>query len=599
MGLNKTYRRDDRLMQLKRRSLEVPEYDRSFFDSGARISRIGTGQLGGKAEGLALAREILDVEIDPMHFGGIRLDVPATVVLTTDFFDAFVQKNGIDAEELASLDDDAIGRRCQEADIPPRFVGDLRSIVEQVATPLAVRSSSLLEDAMYRPFAGVYGTKMLPNNQPDPSARFHRLTEAVKFVIASTFTKRARDYQAAVDRSPGDEKMAVAIQEVVGRRHDIRYYPDVSGVGRSFNFYPLGGASREEGVVDLALGLGKTIVDGGLCWTYSPGRPKSPPPFASAGDTVRNTQTRFWAVNMGPPAEYNPVAETEYLVNAGLREADYDDALRRICSTYDAPNDRLVMGTSIRGPRVLTFAPLLRLREIALNELITTMLNACEQALGVSVEIEFALTIPGRGLDARLGFLQLRPMVVAEEEIRISDEELRDARLLVASHRAMGNGENTGLRDVVFVMPDRFDAALTSTIASELAAVNMDLIDEGIQYMLIGFGRWGSVDPWLGIPVVWGDISGARVIVEATLPNMNVEISQGSHFFHNISSFGVHYLSVRHDGPTRIDWDWLARQPSVRETEHVRHVRVDEPLLVRVDGRSGRAGVWHNRKGTS
>jgi hypothetical protein len=473
------------------------------------------------------------------------------------------------------------------------LLGDLRGLVEGVRTPLAIRSSSLLEDALQHPFAGVYATKMIPNNLPSADDRFRQMVEAIKFVYASTFFRASRDYIRATARSATDEKMAVVIQEVVGDRHGDRYYPDISGVARSYNFYPTGRARPEEGVVNLALGLGKTIVDGGINWAYSPAHPKAPPPFGSTRELLSHTQTRFWAVNMGRPPEYDPTAETEYLVLSDLTAADYDGTLGRIASTYDPRSDRLVPGTGPDGPRVLNFAPLLVLGDLPFNDLLRRLLAICEDALDAEVEIEFAAVLPrASGEKVRFGFLQVRPMAVSVEPVEIGEHEWNDAGLVVASSRTMGNGTLDSIRDIVYVKPEPFEARHTRSVADEVARLNDALVDAGRPYLLIGFGRWGSSDPWLGIPVDWGQICGAKAIIEATRPEMDVEASQGSHFFHNITSFQVRYLTVHHEDRPGIDWTWLAEQPVEQELEFTRHVKTSQPLTLKVDGRTGRGGVW-------
>jgi hypothetical protein len=573
---------------------DVPVFGRAFFGTGESFSRIGDGEFGGKARGLIFIKDVVRSEFDSGRFPGIQIDIPRSVVLATDIFDAFMEQNRLFDVALSDMPDDRIALAFQEADLPVEIVGDLRALVEGVHLPLAVRSSSLLEDALFRPFAGIYETKMIPNNQPDPTVRFKRLVEAIKFVYSSVYSKSAKSYIRTTDKTIRDEKMAVLIQEVVGERWNGRFYPQLSGVARSYNFYPVGAAKPDEGVVNLALGLGKTVVDGGVTWTYSPAHPKAPPPLAGVSDLLKKTQVEFWAVNMGKPPAYDPTAETEYLIKADLQEAEYDDTLRLLASTFDARSERVVPGTGADGPRILDFNSILVAEEIPLNNLIKALLAACENAVGAKVEIEFALTWPRGGPSpARFGFLQVRPMVVSDEAVDISDEEFDAPHLLAASSRVMGNGIVEGIGDIVYVKPDRFEARHTRQIAGQLEQLNEPLQSEGRPYLLIGFGRWGSADPWLGIPVDWGQICGAKVIVEATLPNMNVDPSQGSHFFHNISSFKVSYFSVRYDRDRKIDWDWLGAQETVAETEFVRHVRLRSPLRVKVDGRTSRGAIWH------
>jgi hypothetical protein len=570
-------------------------FNRNFFDPKNRITAIGSGGLGGKAQGLALIDALLKTQFERSAFQTIEVSLPALTVIRTGVFDAFIERNDLHGIATAEEPDDRIAHAFQKADLPVELLGDLRALVKEVQQPLAVRSSSLLEDALHEPFAGIYETKMTPNNQPDPDVRFRKLTEAIKFVYASTFFKAAKDYRNATGHSAGDEKMAVIIQEVLGHRHGERFYPEISGVARSYNFYPLRPAKPEDGVVSLALGLGKTIVDGGVCWTYSPAHPRATPPLGAITDWLKGTQTDFWAVNMGKPPAFDPIRETEYLINANLNDAEYDGTLRRIASTYDPRSERIVMGTGVAGPRVLTFAPLLVLNDMPLNELIRELLKLCEEKLGAPVEIEFAVAFPPGGSvsdnPARFGFLQVRPMVVSNEVVEIADDEMRGDEVLLASETVLGNGVIDNICDVVYIRPETFDAKHTPRIAAELEMLNRKLVEAGRPYLLIGFGRWGSSDPWLGIPVNWPQVSGAKVMVEATLPNMDKEISQGSHFFHNLASFRVSYFAVRHSGKYQIDWDWLATQTTVDETDLVRHVRIRHPLKIKVDGRSGRGVI--------
>jgi hypothetical protein len=571
----------------------VPPFDRSFFESRETFFRIGEGELGGKARGLVTVRGVLEEAFPEGRFDSIQVGIPRLAVIGTEVFDAFMERNDLYDLALSGEPDRRIAHAFQQGNFPSEVLGDLRGLAEKVHTPLAVRSSSLLEDALRRPFAGVYETKMIPNNQPEATSRFHRLLEAVKLVYASTFFRDARTYRTVAGQGDAGEKMAVIIQEVVGERHGNRFYPHLSLVGRSFNYYPTGRARPEDGVVNLALGLGKTIVDGGVSWSYCPLYPKAPPPFGSVSQLLRETQSRFWAVNMGPPPAFDPVEETEYLEQGELPEAEYDGTLRYLASTYDGASDRLSPGLGSQGPRVLNFSPLLELEEYPVNALVRRLLGVCEEALDAEVEIEAAMTFPGVwGDGVRLGFLQVRPMVAPESAVEILPEELGGERVLASSERVMGNGVVEGIRDVVFLRPEAFDPKFSRVMASELEKVNLRLVQGGRPYLLIGFGRWGSSDPWLGVPVTWSQVSGAKVIVESTLPGVNVDPSQGSHFFHNLTSFQVSYFSVRDGDPVGgIDWAWLSRQEMAGETAYLRHVRLSGPLLVRVDGRTGRGVI--------
>ena len=573
---------------------DVPVFSRAFFGTEEPFSRIGNGEFGGKASGLIFIRDVLRSKFDASPFPGIEVDTPRSIVLTTEIFDKFIERNHLLDVALSDLPDDRMALAFQEADLPVEILGDLRSLVEEVKLPLAVRSSSLLEDALFRPFAGIYATKMIPNNQPDSTTRFKKLVEAIKFVYSSVYSRSAKSYVRTTEKTIRDEKMAVLIQEVVGERWNDRFYPQLSGVARSYNFYPSGPSKPDEGVVNLALGLGKTIVDGGVTWAYSPAHPKAPPPFAGVADLLKNSQIDFWAVNMGKPPAFDPTTETEYLVKGDLQEAEYDDTLRMLASTFDSRSERVVPGTWAEGPRILNFSQILVYEEIPLNNLIKALFEACVAAVGADVEIEFALAWPrGKPTPARFGFLQVRPMVVSDEAVEITDEEFNTANVIASSNRVMGNGTVEGVCDVVYVKPEGFEARNTRAIAGELERLNQSLMDEGRPYLLIGFGRWGSADPWLGIPVDWGQICGAKVIIEATLPNMNVDPSQGSHFFHNISSFKVSYLSVRFDRDRPVDWGWLGAQETVAEMDFVRHARLRTPLRIKVDGRKGRGAIWY------
>ncbi len=578
---------------------ELPPFDREFFGANQTFTRIGVGDIGGKAAGLLDVRQQVLAQLDPAEFPQFEVVVPTLTVLGADLFDTYLAHNTLVPVALSDQPDDRIAHAFQRAVLPAQYLGDLRALAVQVQRPLAVRSSSLLEDALDHPFAGVYATKMIPNNEVDIDSRFQRLVEAIKFVYASTFFHQAKSYAESIAKEITDEKMAVIIQEVVGERYDERFYPHISGVARSYNYYPTGHARPEDGVVSLALGLGKQIVDGGMCWSYSPAYPQAPPPYGNVGECLRNSQTEFWAVNMGRPPLPDPIQETEYLLRLGLTQAEADKNLDMLASTYDVRSDRLRPGLYGKGPRLLNFAPLLQTEVLPFNGLIQRLLAQAEEVTGSPVEIEFALTVKrgqptaGQGDDtpARFGFLQMRPMVVSDQEVEIQPVELTAGNVLLASENVLGNGTRDDIQDIVFLKPDVFDAGQTMAMAAELEEINRSLVAEERHCILIGFGRWGSSDRWLGVPVEWGQISATRVIVESTLPEMNPDLSQGSHFFHNMLSFRVLYLSLKHMSQYNVDWDWLNQQPTVAETCFAKHVRCKEPLAIRVDGRRGRGVI--------
>ncbi len=563
-------------------------FDSKLLTRDGSISTIGSGSLGGKAQGLASIRQALISNLDPADFPGITIDIPQMAVVGTDVFDDFMRQNDLEEIAYSDLPDDRISHAFQKADLPFEVLGGLRALVEQVHTPIAVRSSSLLEDAKHKPFAGVYVTKMIPNREYDPDTRFRQLVEAIKFVFASTFSKTAKNYRTAVGHRVEDEKMAVIIQKIVGRRNYSRFYPELSGVARSYNYYPLRPALPEDGVVNLALGLGKTIVDGGISWTYSPAYPKIEPPFGSVKELINGTQTEYWTVNMGKQLEYDPINEIEYLLLDNIVTAETDGSLRYLASTYNQQSGRLTVGTGFKGPRALTFAPLLVLQELPLNQLIVKLLSICEQALNTPVEIEFAMTF-----DPNLfGFLQVRSMVIPVDEVHVMEDELVGENVFLASDTVLGNGVVESIKDILYIKPDDFELRHARIVVKELEKLNENMLEKDHPYLLIVFGRLGTADPWLGIPVRWGQISGAKVIVEATKENIKVELSQGSHFFHNIINLNIKFFSIPFTSPYQVDWDWLNQQEIIAEGRFVRHVRLQNPLQVRVDGRASKGVIY-------
>lgn len=572
----------------------VAAFDRRFFSGREKFTAIGKGALGGKASGLALMKDVLDLRLAPQFRPEIEVNVPTLTVITTEMFDLFLEQSDLGAVLADGPRDDQVASAFLKADLPIQLVGDLRALVAQVHTPLAVRSSSLLEDAMFEPFASVYATKMIPNNQFDVDVRFRKLAEAVKLVYASTFFADAKNYIRATRHAASDEKMAVIIQEVIGQRHGPRFYPHLSGVVRSYNFYPTGHSRPRDGVIDLALGLGRTIVDDGVSWSYSPAFPQANPPYNTLDDLLTQSQSEFWAINMGRPPEYNPLKETEYMLKYKVAEAEADGVLEFLASTYRAQDDKIVYGLAEKGPRLVDFAPILKFDLLPLNKMLQALLKLCEETLERLVEIEFALTIEDHSRPrGRLGFLQVRPMVVSEGLVELTPDELAGPNVVLASRSALGNGCLEDIRDVLFVRPDRFNVHFSEATAVELESFNYQLLTDRRPYVLIGFGRWGTSDPQAGIPVNFGQISGARVIVESALPETSSMLSQGSHFFHNITSFRVLYLSVCPGDEPPIDWEWLGRQKVVREGEFVRHIRTDLPLTIKVDGTTGRGVIRH------
>ncbi|MBN1433426.1 hypothetical protein JW921_01620 [Candidatus Fermentibacterales bacterium] len=570
----------------------VVTYSRAFYEDYSRFSKLGGGSVGGKGRGLAFMDKVLTNNLDPERFRKISISVPRTLVLGTDVFDQFMTENDLLGFALGQERDLRIINRFLQSDLPPTILGDLRDFARAITSPLAVRSSSLLEDALYQPFAGIYYTKMLPNNHMEFDSRFRDLTGAIKLVYASTFLQGARSYIEATNHRAEEEKMAILIQEVVGDRHGTCFYPHISGVGRSYDYYPVGSAVPEDGVVNLALGLGKTVVDGGVSLRFTPRYPGVLPQFPDTASMLRDSQKTFWAIDMGHSSSVSMQEdEDQYLLNLGLERAEEQGVLEYLASTYSPQDDVIYDGVNRAGPRVLNFAHVLKNRVIPLAEILDTLLKMGEQAMACPVEIEFAVRLGSdRPTPAHFHLLQIRPMVVGDELVEVDLQGVGDeGSVLVYSEAALGNGVIESLMDIIYVDPEAFDASSTREIVEEIGSLNRTARERGDKYLLIGPGRWGSSDPWLGIPVCWNHVSNARVIVETGLANMNVDPSQGSHFFQNLTSLRIGYFTVPwQSGSARIDWEWLASMEPAESTEHVRRLRLDNAIRVMIDGRSGK-----------
>ena len=572
--------------------LLVSDFDRQTFDpSGAFLSRIGGGSLGGKARGLAFARFLLNYHRVADRFPGVRVGVPPAVVLATDVFDRFLAENDLLGLALRSEDEREIERRFLAAALPGDVVQDLIAFLDAVHWPLAVRSSSLLEDSQYQPFTGVYETYMLSNDQPGLEPRVERLMEAVKRVYASTFTNRAKAYLRATSYRLEEEKMAVILQRVVGARHGPRFYPDFAGVARSWNCYPTPPLKPEDGVASVGLGLGRTVVDGERCLSFCPRHPRHIINFSTVEDVLANSQRTFWALTLeGRDGDGGTPHEARF----DLETAETDGTLNALGSTYSPQSDAVFDGLGREGTRLVTFAPVLKHRVFPLAEILSDLLAIGSEGMNSPVEIEFAMR-PGStlGAPAEFGFLQMRPLVVAREAEALEVGEVHPERLLCHSPRVLGHGRITGLRDLVVVDFHRFDRAHSLAAGREIARFNARLMAEDRPYLLIGVGRWGSTDPWLGIPVTWDEISGARAIVESGFKDFRVEPSQGSHFFQNLTSFQIGFFTVNREvGEGFVDWEWIAGQPAEGELGWVRHLRFDQPMVVKMDGRRGEGVIY-------
>lgn len=563
---------------------DTPEFDAETFGTDHSIARLGTGNLGGKALGLLqIEREILS-RFDPGQFEGVTVRVPRAVAVAVDVFLEFMDRNHLWNTVHEGLSDNQIAKEFQRATQSEEIRQKLRSVLTVLRNPLAVRPSSYLEEVHQRAFACVYTSKMIPNTEQSDEARYRRLSSALKLAWASSFFSSAVISRRAAGFGDDDEKMAVVLQEISGRRYTNRFYPTLSALARSYNHYPAPGNKREDGVVSLALGLGKTISDGEHVWSYSPHRPLAPPPFKSTAELLKYTQTRFWAVNVGDPPPPDPMRESACLLRQGLSDAESDGTLAYLASTYDASSDQLRSGIGGRGPRVLNFAPLLESRSIPFTPLVENLLELSCHAVNGEAEIEVAVNLdPDHALPMEVAFLQVRPMLTPGERSPVEEADLEADDIVVASDNCLGHGSREDLTDIVYTRPQNFDRGSTRAMVSELDAVNRGLVEEGRRGIFIGLGRWGTTDDRFGVPVAWGQISAARVIVEATLPDAPTVLSHGTHFFHRLLSNRVLYMSVEHGGSGRIDWDWLDQQPSIWESRHICHVRVPAPLEVRID----------------
>ncbi|MBI4161820.1 MAG: hypothetical protein HY509_05165 [Acidobacteria bacterium] len=506
------------------------------------------------------------------------------MVLGTDVFDRFLEENRLRDFALEVRDDGKVRRRFQEARFPRDIAADLEAYLRLTPYPLAVRSSSLLEDSPFQPLAGIYDTYMLANNEKALRTRLERLIAAVKGVYASTFSERAKSYLEATAFRLEEEKMAVILQKIVGGQHGGRFYPDFSGVARSNNFYPAGPMRSEEGIAAVALGLGKTVVDGGTCLRFCPRHPRHLPQFASVDDVMGNSQREFYALQLDAGDGSRPEAAVR---SFDLAAAEADGVLAALGSTYSPENDAVYDGLSRPGTRVVTFAPILKHGLFPLAELVDSLLRLGRWGASADVEIEFAvnLSVPS-GAPREFGFLQLRPQALAEAVEELDLEATDPERILCRSASVLGNGRVADLRDIVVADRERFDRSRSREAAQELTRLNATLLRQATPYLLVGVGRWGSNDPWLGIPVTWDQIAGARVIVESGFRDLQVAPSQGTHFFHNLTSCNIGYFTVNPEaGDGRIDWDWLARQPAVEEGAFFRHIRLDRPIEVLMNGK--------------
>ena len=566
------------------------------FDHYSNFARIGEGSLGGKGRGLAFIDQIIKHHPECEDFDGVELTIPRTVVLCTDIFDEFMETNNLYPIALSDRSDEQILQEFLKARLPEGVIENFRALFEVVDRPLAVRSSSLLEDSHYQPFAGIYSTYMIPYLEDVP-LRLELLCDAVKGVYASVFFADSKAYMNATSNVIDQEKMAVILQEVVGEDHNGYYYPSFSGVGRSLNYYPLNDEVAEDGVAEVAVGLGKYIVDGGMALRFSPKHPNKVLQTSTLQLALRDTQTNLYALPTNAEASKDfKVNDSFNIAKLNVNEAAATGALRYLVSTFDI-NDRMLRDTDFgQGRKVVTFANVLNHGVFPLAKIIDFMLSTGQYEMGRPVEIEFAGNInPNAMRDKKKGtiyWLQIRPIVDKKEMLDDSLLEVDDKDLILRSDTALGHGLMDNVRHIVYVKPDAFDSMKNTETALEVEKINKEMLDKGNPYILIGPGRWGSSDSALGIPVKWPQIAGARLIVESALPGYRIEPSQGTHFFQNLTSFGVGYFTIDQPGGSgMIDTEWLADAPTVYESDTIRIVEVPEPLTIAINGRKSKGIV--------
>ena len=569
----------------------VAVFDRMKFDSYSHFARIGDGSLGGKGRGLAFLDNIIKMHPDFNSFPGVTVQIPKTVVLCTDVFDQFMEQNNLYQIALSDASDEEILRHFLRAQLPDSLIADFFTFFEATKSPVAIRSSSLLEDAHYQPFAGIYATYMIPYLE-DKYAMLEMLACAIKSVYASVYYRDSKAYMTATSNVIDQEKMAVILQEVVGKQHDGRYYPNFSGVLRSLNYYPIGDEKAEEGIASLALGLGKYIVDGGQTLRVSPYHPHQVLQTSELETALRQTQTRFYALDTRHVGNDFTVDDGFNILNLRVKEAERDNALNYIASTYDPYDNVIRDGLYDGGRKVISFAGVLQQNVFPLPELLQMSMKYGAESMRRPVEIEFACNL-NADRTGQFYLLQIRPIVDSKQMLEEDVAAIPDDECLVRSHNSLGHGVSEDVTDVVYVKADdNFSAAENPTIAREIEKINSGYLDRGQGYVLVGPGRWGSSDSWLGIPIKWPHISAARVIVEVTLKNYRVDPSQGTHFFQNLTSFGVGYFTVdenRNEGV--FHKAMLDAMPAVEETEHVRVVRFSKPLRILMDGKKQEGAV--------
>ncbi len=565
----------------------IAQFNRDNFDEYLTFTRIGQGSLGGKARGLAFLDSLIKRNGLAQKYEGAKIQIPKTLVLTTEIFDEFMEDNDLYHIALSDIPDEEILDHFLKAQIPKRIQEDLLTFIKIVKNPMAIRSSSLLEDAHYQPFAGIYSTYMIPCSCKNKQMRMKVVSNAIKAVYASAFYKASKAYMSATSNLIDEEKMAIVVQEAIGRKYGEMFYPSLSGVGRSLNFYPIEPELAEEGIVNIALGLGKYIVDGGNTLRFSPKHPKKILQLSTPEMALRETQKDFYALDLSKSMETPEIDDSSNLIKLRLKTAENDGTIQHISSTFDLQNHMIREGSFAKGKKIITFSNLLKYNTFPLSEILNDFLQIGEKEMSKPVEIEFAVELDNKkGSPGTFYILQIRPIVENAHETVADLSLIKEKESLIFSHSALGNGQIQGIKDLIYIKPEEFDSANNDEIANMVGEINDQMIKENKNYVLVGPGRWGSSDPWLGIPVQWPQISMARLIVESGLENYRIDPSQGTHFFQNLTSFRVGYFTINpfvNDGWYNLKV--LNQQKAVFENKYIRHIQFSSELDIKIDGK--------------
>jgi CheY-like chemotaxis protein len=571
----------------------IAKFDKMSFDEYQVFSRIGEGSIGGKARGLAFINRIIKNYKLFSKFPDVLITIPRTVVLSTDIFDEFMDHNNLYSVAMSDMPDEEILKRFINSELPGRVYQDFYAFLAVSRNhPIAVRSSSKLEDSHYQPFAGVYSTYMIPR-LADNQVMVKALSDAIKEVYASVYYKASKAYMTATANVIDEEKMGIILQEVCGNRHGDIFYPTFSGVARSINYYPIGSEKAEDGIANVAFGLGKLIVEGGMSLRFCPKIPKKILQLSSPEAALRDTQKDFRALDMNISSFIPSTDDGINILRIDIKDANNDGAMKYLASTYDCTNNMLRDGIIQNGKRVITFSSILQYKTFPLAEILSTLLDVGEKEMNNPIEIEFAANLETpSGSPKIFNFLQIRPIVYSDETYNFNLENINKEQTIIYSDSALGHGVFKGIMDLVYVKPESFNAAQNKNVAMVIENINASFVKQALGYVLVGPGRWGSTDSWLGIPVKWQQISAARIIVESGLKNYRIDPSQGTHFFQNLTSFRVGYFTINpfiNEG--HYDVDFLNRMNVVYEDEFIRHVRFEKPLEIMIDGKNHKGAI--------